>query len=636
MILKLLPVLAGLLLHAAALAAPRPVDPVALAAYVDGVVADRMARDHVAGVTVSVVQGGKVILAKGYGLAGLAPAVPVDPARTLFRIGSIGKTMTAILLMQQVEAGRVDLKQPANTYLAAAQQVPTDGWTRPVRVQDLVAHSAGFEDIAFGHLFAPTAERVLPLGEYLATHRPRRVREPGHGSYSNYGAALGGYLALRVSGAADYPTLIEQRLFRPAGMSATAREPYPARAGLPAPMAAADTARRSGEFRWNGHGYDRLSPEFITNVMPAGGMYATGTDMARYMLLLLGNGTIDGLRVFGDVAATAFRTPVLPVAPGGNGWNHSFVTEVTRGGVVTRSHNGATLNFTSNMFLVPDEDFGIFINGNTESSGGLTAALPELVIDRFFGSPAPPMRPGNPAAVAAAIGAIEGAYVHSRRAYSGLEGFVGLLTSTGDISVNSAGYIDAFGGTYLPTANRDRFIAADGPGGFLVERGAGGAAVNIVPDHQSVLWSRAAFWQRSDLFIGAAVAAMLAALLTLLRPIYATATPAASRPERLSGWGAYATSAAFVAAVGLVALWGVQAEQPETVAFDFPGSLLGPAAGLATLGCVLTLGLLALLWPVWRGGGWSRRRRIGHSLAVLAWLAFAGLLAARGILPPWS
>src|SRR5689334_7421201 len=71
-----------------------PVTPEALSALVDGVVRDGMARDHIAGVAVSVVHDGQVVFKKGYGFAG--PGRPVDPDTTLFHIASISKTFTWI------------------------------------------------------------------------------------------------------------------------------------------------------------------------------------------------------------------------------------------------------------------------------------------------------------------------------------------------------------------------------------------------------------------------------------------------------------------------------------------------------------------------------------------------------------
>ena len=114
--------LAALALSTAAvplLAAPAAttVAPAELAGFVDGVVAEQIAAREVAGAVVTVVQGGKVVLNRGYGHQDLAAGVPVDATRSLFRPGSVSKLITWTALMQQVEAGRVDLDADVNRYL---------------------------------------------------------------------------------------------------------------------------------------------------------------------------------------------------------------------------------------------------------------------------------------------------------------------------------------------------------------------------------------------------------------------------------------------------------------------------------------------------------------------------------------
>ncbi len=104
------------------LAPGMPIPSTELEPFVDGVVGTAMARDHIVGVTVSIVQNGQVMLKKGYGFAG--PGRPVDPDRTLFRIGSISKTFTWIAVMKEVEAGRMRLDGPINDYLPADLAIP--------------------------------------------------------------------------------------------------------------------------------------------------------------------------------------------------------------------------------------------------------------------------------------------------------------------------------------------------------------------------------------------------------------------------------------------------------------------------------------------------------------------------------
>ena len=211
------------------------IPPAELAAFVDGQVAEAMRRQHIAGVTVSVVQNGQVLLKKGYGFARLSPPRPVDPDRTLFRLGSISKTFTWIVLMKEVEAGRVRLDQPANLYLPEGDRVRDQGFDRPVRLIDLMAHTAGFEDRSLGHRIEDDPDYVRPLDLFLRQERPRRVRPPGEvATYSDYGAALAGEAAAWVAGS-TFERLAEDEIFAPLGMSHTTfREKRPTKAGLPA------------------------------------------------------------------------------------------------------------------------------------------------------------------------------------------------------------------------------------------------------------------------------------------------------------------------------------------------------------------------------------------------------------------
>ena len=160
----------------------QPIPPAELAAFVDGQVKAAMARDHIAGVTVSVVQNGQVLLKKGYGFASLSPRKPVDPDRTLFRLGSLSKTFTWIGLRKQAEAGRIRLDQPVNLYLPDYLRTPDQGFEQPMRVLDLMDHAAGFEDRILGHLFEEDADYVRPLETFwVLVHTPRPgelVRDP--------------------------------------------------------------------------------------------------------------------------------------------------------------------------------------------------------------------------------------------------------------------------------------------------------------------------------------------------------------------------------------------------------------------------------------------------------------------------
>ena len=223
-------------------AAPSEIDTAALDAYIEKGLKDW----QLPGLSVAVVQNGQVVLKKGYGFASLKPQRPVDPDRSLFRVGSISKTFTWIALQKEVEAGRMRLDAPVNLYLPERLQLKDQGLRQQVRLRDLITHTSGFEERTYGQTFERDWQRVRSLNQYLRQERPRRVREPGEiVSYSNYDAALAGAAVANVQGK-TFERMIEERVLVPAGLANTTfREPRPERPDLPGASSRRARGRRS-------------------------------------------------------------------------------------------------------------------------------------------------------------------------------------------------------------------------------------------------------------------------------------------------------------------------------------------------------------------------------------------------------
>ena len=217
----------------------RGVDLPNLEAFVDGVVGSFMSQQQIAGVQVAVVRDGETLLVKGYGIDSVEPRRVVDPQQSLFRLGSISKTFTWLSIMQLAERGQLKLDDPVNDHLPDALDVPDEGFEQPIRIVDLMNHTAGFEDIAAGSVRRARTRQLLPLHEQLRKRRPHRVREPGKlMAYSNYSTALAGAIVAQVSGM-EYESYVEQNILAPLGLTHTTfREQYPPTQGLPQPMSA--------------------------------------------------------------------------------------------------------------------------------------------------------------------------------------------------------------------------------------------------------------------------------------------------------------------------------------------------------------------------------------------------------------
>lgn len=369
-----------------------------LPAFIDGVMAQQLATREVAGAIVTVVHKGRIVLNRGYGFADVAAGKPVDPQKTLFRPGSVSKLITWVALLQQVERGKVDLDADVNQYIDY-KIPPYNG--APVRVRDLLSHTPGMSDV--GDLTVDEVGKLKPYSEWLKTHIPTRQWAPGTEiSYSNYGAALAGYIVERVSGE-PYADYVERHIFAPLGMrSSYFREPLPA-----AVVSHMATGYKLTDGRLVAEPY-----ELFSNVMPAGSGSSTGPDMARFIMAMLGDGKLGSARILTPKSVALLESNSIANAPHLPGMAHGFM--VARESAPRMiGHGGNTGDFHSYLLLVPEADLGFFVSttGGTGSYGARTE-LSDAIIGRLFPqSPAPRWTgTGTPPAV--------GAYRMNRRDYT--------------------------------------------------------------------------------------------------------------------------------------------------------------------------------------------------------------------------
>lgn len=386
------------------------VHPLTLAdvsAFLDGVVPYAIHRANIAGAVVAVVANGKLLFAKGYGYSDVKTRAPVIANRTLFRVGSISKLFTWTAVMQQVQAGRINLHQNVNSYLDF--RIPPK-FGRPVTMRDLMTHTPGFED-TISQLMASSAGSLMPLRTYLIRHMPARIFPPGEiTAYSNYGATLAGYIVQRVSGE-PFDTYIAQHIFQPLGMDHTTfAQPPPASLMADVSQGYATAAGKAKRF------------EYI-QVWPAGSVSATATDMARFMIAQLGNGADGGIPILNAATLALMHSPQSQMAPGMNGFDLGFYQE-NRNGLSIIGHAGDTNWFHADLHLLLDKNVGFFIAlnsvGNSGAADNVRVAIFHAFLDRYFPykeSPEPSVALAQARADAARVA---GWYTSSRRIVSAL------------------------------------------------------------------------------------------------------------------------------------------------------------------------------------------------------------------------
>ena len=378
-----------------------------IGAFLDGIVPQQLERENIAGATVAVVKDGQVIFAKGYGYADVANRTPVSPEKTLFRPGSVSKLFTWTAVMQMYEQGKIDLDRDVNEYLDF--KIP-EAFGKPITMKHLLTHTPGFEE-QIKDLFA--AGPVPPLGDYLKTHIPQRIFEPGTTpAYSNYGTALAGYIVERVSGK-PFNTYIEDAIFKPLGMSnSTFVQPLPG--GMEMNMS---------------KGYRLATAPAVDfeliSAFPAGSLSSTATDMAKFMVAHLQDGGSGDAKILKPETARLMRERLFGLDPAGLGMAHGFYEE-TQNGLRIVGHGGDTVAFHSDLHLIPEKGIGFFISYNSLGKG--EAPTREMiwtaVLDRYYPYT---VHPGDGANAHQEIQQIVGNYIVSRRSESSFFRIAALL-----------------------------------------------------------------------------------------------------------------------------------------------------------------------------------------------------------------
>jgi CubicO group peptidase (beta-lactamase class C family) len=398
-----------------------------LESFLDGMVPYAINRADIAGATVSVVQDGKLLFAKGYGLANVNKRTPVVADQTLFRPGSISKLFTWTSVMQLVEQHKLDLDTDVNTYLDF--KVP-EKFGKPITLRNIMTHSSGFEE-TITDLFVNKPDELYPLRDYLIKRMPERIFPPGKVvAYSNYATAMAGYIVQRVSGE-PFDQYVANHIFKPLAMNnSTFVQPLP-KTLVPQMANGYKLASDS----------DNPIPFELVEAAPAGALSSTATDMARFMLAHLGNGTFDGAQILKPETIKEMQTPQGLPLPGMNDMALGFYEE-SRNGHHIIGHAGDTEGFHSDLHLILDQGVGIFMSFNSTGTAGAAEGVRVTIyrnfLDRYF-----PNTPADEATLKTAkddAAKVVGYYRASRRKDSAMR--VVFMLGQSQVSANSDGTIN--------------------------------------------------------------------------------------------------------------------------------------------------------------------------------------------------
>lgn len=170
----------------------------------------------------AVFCGDEILYASHFGEIDMENHVAADE-NTVYEWGSISKTMIWVSVIQLWEQGKIDLNADIRTYLPQ-NFLRHLSYDDPITMQNLMNHTAGFCETTYA-LQTMDENAILPLGDALRQSEPAQIWKPGElASYSNWGAALAGYVVECITGM-PYSEYVHRNILEPLGMEHTAVTP---------------------------------------------------------------------------------------------------------------------------------------------------------------------------------------------------------------------------------------------------------------------------------------------------------------------------------------------------------------------------------------------------------------------------
>lgn len=341
------------------------------------------------GAAVAILEHGQVTFAHGFGAKGPNSTAKVR-ARTLFRIGSMTKSLTTAALLQQAQAGKIDLAAPVTKY---APTLAVDGpELATLTVKQLLTHDSGLRDYLV--LDAPATQKAdSALASFLTGSGFRSVEyfmdPPGSmWNYANPNFYVAGLLAERASGK-GYRDLLATSLFLPLGMTRTFF--------LPSEVIADGDFANGKSKDQSGKAWD-VAPDAYDNAWgrPAGYAFSSVLDYAKFVRLLQ-NGD-DA--VLSPALRAEMQAPQIDTLEYGHSEHYGYGLFVNDGFHVGKgdwraaklvNHGGDIPGFAADFWLVPSSGFAVVAFANAD--GAHFSSSIALALQTFGGLPAPTTAP---------------------------------------------------------------------------------------------------------------------------------------------------------------------------------------------------------------------------------------------------
>ena len=346
----------------------------------EGFILEKMSKTKIPGLSIAIAEGDETIYARGFGFRNLSSGLSATP-RTLYGIGSVTKSFTALAILQLAEDGKINLDDPVEKYIP----VKLGTFGENVSIHHLLTHSSGVPALAYAEAFI---RGVLGLDHHwLPVAGPEDIivfmrdaekwAVSGAGEnffYLNEGYVLLGYIISKLSGI-SYEEYIRKRILEPLRMSRTF-------------LSKSDI--ENDQDRATAYIVDReekhIPSTFPFGITADGGLISNVLDLSNYMKMHIGRGKFEERKIVSSEMLELMEKPHINLPYevfGGESYGYGWMITPSFLGYKLVSHGGSVLVYTAYVGYIPEKRIGVALLAN--ASGYLLSHIGVYALSQLLG-----------------------------------------------------------------------------------------------------------------------------------------------------------------------------------------------------------------------------------------------------------
>jgi CubicO group peptidase (beta-lactamase class C family) len=348
-----------------------------------GFIRSEMDRLGITCVNIALVDDSRIVWEEGFGDQNAKAGIRATE-RTAYRVGSISKLIAATAVLQLQEKKLLDIREPIERYAPEAVFRNPFNPRVPITLRHLLTHTAGIlRESPAGSCFDPSSPGIeRTVRSFFGTELVHPVGK--RTSYSNLGPTIAGYIVEKTAGV-PFTEYARKNILEPAGMTSSSFLPD------------IDAIRENlaTAFMIGFDGLPFRAPSFDLGTIPAGNLYSTAGDLARFMVCLFRDGEGERGRILSKESLRRMFTVQFPVSIfASEGYGLGYYVSRFEGRRIV-SGGGNVYGFTSAFAALPKEKVGVVVLNNVDCADGFNDKVVQkvlgLLLNRKVAARVPPL-----------------------------------------------------------------------------------------------------------------------------------------------------------------------------------------------------------------------------------------------------